>query len=174
MITFVIGDFFEINSISAESTAPAKKLFAAVEKKVLLYAVFSQLLLELKLQTGIATLNTRHENPLIAEALFWIDQNYQLPISLSDIAENLRVSPSSLSHTFRQELGISVYRYLTEKRLITAHSLITQGTPPTEAYLKCGWSDYSSFYRAYKRMFHTKPSETSSYSYYDSNITTAR
>jgi len=134
------------------------------EQKILLYGIFSQLLLELKLQSGTrTTLSTHHENPLIAEALRWIDRNYQTPVTLSEIAKSLRVSPSSLSHAFREELGISVYRYITEKRLIAAHHLISRGMPPSEAYLQCGWSDYSSFYRAYKKMFRTKPSETSSY-----------
>ena len=137
--------------------------FSGHEREILLQSVFAQLLLELKLHSSkvSVTLRSEHKNPIIADALEWIEKNYQNSITLADIANVLHISSTSLSHSFKQELGISVYRYISEKRLIFAHSLICAGVAPTQAYLQCGWSDYSSFYRAYKKMFRTMPSETS-------------
>ncbi|MBQ3124403.1 MAG: helix-turn-helix transcriptional regulator [Clostridia bacterium] len=137
--------------------------FSVGERSILLQAAFAQILLELKLLSSkiSVTLRSEHKNPIIADALDIIEKNYKKSISLAEIASSLHISPTLLSHYFKQELGISVYRYITEKRLIFAHNLISGGVAPTQAYLQSGWRDYSSFYRAYKKMFRTIPSETS-------------
>jgi AraC-like DNA-binding protein len=36
---------------------------------------------------------------------------------------------------------------------------ISFGAKPTDVYVKCGFSDYSTFYRAYKNQFGKPPSE---------------
>ncbi|MBR2181446.1 MAG: AraC family transcriptional regulator [Oscillospiraceae bacterium] len=54
----------------------------------------------------------------------------------------------------------AIYRYITEKRLIYAHNLITNNNPPTKIYLDCGYRDYTSFYRAFVKMFGYPPSQT--------------
>lgn len=38
--------------------------------------------------------------------------------------------------------------------------MISNGIP-TKAYLKCGYTNYSAFYRAYKKIFGTYPSNKS-------------
>ena len=58
---------------------------------------------------------------------------------------------------FKQKMGVSVYRYITQRRLIAAKSLIEQGQPLEDVALKVGFSDYSSFYRAFKQEFGISP-----------------
>lgn len=153
----------EIRSLFSRLIQSFSLPFSDAERELLLSAVFSELLLELKLcaKNTAYPIRTEHQNPIIAEALRWIEGNYHKQTTLHELAKTLRISPSSLSHAFAKDLGTSVYHYITEYRLIAAHNLISRGIPPTVAYLQCGWSDYSSFYRAYKKMFRTKPSETS-------------
>ena len=47
------------------------------------------------------------------------------------------------------------------KRIADARARIATvlGAKPTEIYTKCGFSDYSAFYRAYKNQFGYPPSE---------------
>ena len=65
----------------------------------------------------------------------------------------LYVSPSTLSHKFSKELKISVYQYITKKRLSVAHKLIKQGESLKNAALSSGFNDYSCFYRLYKKYY---------------------
>lgn len=127
-------------------------------RQTVLRAAFSLLLVELSLKTaGIVYPRARDDRTLIARALQYIGAHYTGDISVSGIARALHVSKSTLAHCFKKELNIPVYRYITEKRLVYAHKLIVQGIPPTEVCRRCGYSEYSAFYRAYVKMFHKAP-----------------
>ena len=94
---------------------------------------------------------------LVKAVIKYIDENMCSDITVDTIAEAMLVSPSTLSHTFSKEMGVSVYKYLTRKRLCYANELISKGERPTEIFYKCGFSDYSTFYRSYKFAFGTSP-----------------
>jgi AraC-like DNA-binding protein len=55
-------------------------------------------------------------------------------------------------------LGISVHRYITEKRMMHAFSKIKDGALPTKIYTECGYNDYATFYKAYVKIFGKAPS----------------
>ena len=59
--------------------------------------------------------------------------------------------PSYLSHVFKNDLHISIHKYVLEKRLILANKKIRQSVNPTVAASECGFADYSAFYRQYKK-----------------------
>lgn len=96
-------------------------------------------------------------SPLIADVLAYIEANLLSDITVNDIADNMCVSASTLFHSFKKEMGISVYKYLVQKRLILAAKLIDEGERPTEIYYKCGFKDYPNFFRAYRNMFGITP-----------------
>jgi AraC-like DNA-binding protein len=86
-----------------------------------------------------------------------VERHLAYKLTLAQIAGELYVSPSTLSHMFKKEMGISLYQYITQKRLVLAHEQIERGVPPTAAYTVCGYTDYPSFYRAYVKMFGHSP-----------------
>ena len=59
---------------------------------------------------------------------------------------------------FREETGYTIPHYVTEKRLLLAQQLLEQGITPGEAALRCGYQEYSTFARAYKKQFGQTPS----------------
>ena len=97
------------------------------------------------------------ERPLIRHCLSYIEANLSDKLSVAQIAARLYVSHSTLSHCFQREMGISLYRYVTQKRLLLACEQIERGMAPTAACSACGWADYSSFYRAYVKAFGRSP-----------------
>ena len=58
---------------------------------------------------------------------------------------------------FRTQTGSSVYSYILQNRLIRAAKSIRNGMPASEAALDSGFSDYSAFYRAFRKQFGTSP-----------------
>jgi AraC-like DNA-binding protein len=56
-------------------------------------------------------------------------------------------------------MNISVYQYMLRKRLILAQQKIRDGESATAAAMLCGFNDYSSFYKQYKKLFGVSPSE---------------
>ena len=129
------------------------------EQSLLLAADFIRLMLELKLDTNKKLIeDTRDTNSLVAIALRYINEHYTDDISLTSIAKELHVSKSLLSHRFQKEFNTSVYRYITEKRLLLAKQLIKGGTPAVTAGIDVGFKDYSTFYRAYVKSYSSTPS----------------
>ena len=60
---------------------------------------------------------------------------------------------------FKEETGYSMHQYILEKRILAAKNKILSGTPATIACMECGFKDYSTFSRAYKKLLNKLPSE---------------
>ena len=54
-------------------------------------------------------------------------------------------------------MGISLYRYITQRRLIAAKLLIGENHPLEEVARRVGFLDYSTFYRAFKQEYGISP-----------------
>lgn len=80
-------------------------------------------------------------------------------ISLESAAQQLFVSKSTVDQLCRKKLGISFYRYLTQCRLLAAKELILKGEPLGTIFTKVGYTDYSTFYRSFKREYGITPSD---------------
>lgn len=98
-------------------------------------------------------------HPLVGRAVEYIGRNISAQIRVEDIAGYLHISPSYLMKLFKNNMHISVYKYITEKRLVIAASEIRKGLPATKAAELVGFSDYSAFYRLYRGMFGGTPSK---------------
>ena len=125
------------------------------EARILLKALFAQLLVSLcedEAPDPIAF------HPLTVSAIAYIAERPGKRIRLDRLAAALHASPSRLSHVFKADVRISLSRYMLEKRLILAHQMIVMGSTPQQAAWACGFEDYSSFYRQYRKMFGLCPS----------------
>ena len=98
-------------------------------------------------------------NPIIAAALKYIEENLRQPLSVADIASNLYITKSYLHQLFIDNLHTTPKKYITEKRLLLARREILCGKNPTGIYLECGFFDYATFYRNYKAAFGVSPSD---------------
>jgi len=133
--------------------------FTQSERELLLISATIRLMLELKLNMRNFTISdARDENSAIYRSLIYINKNFCNDISIDDLSKKLCVSKSFISHEFKRELNISVYRYILDKRLLYARQLIQNGTSATVACYVCGFHDYSVFYRAYVKRYGSSPS----------------
>lgn len=98
------------------------------------------------------------ESPgLLDRAMAYIEDNLSQKITIEDAARQLYVSDSTLSQTFRKKMGVSFYRCVTQRRLISAKALILESVPLEQVGETVGFSDYSSFYRAFKQEYGISP-----------------
>ena len=103
--------------------------------------------------------DTRNQKSEADEIIDYINENLFTDISLSSISDTLHISPSQINRIFKKLTGTSVYNYIISKRLIVAQELIAKGENATTASQNCGFHDYSSFYRLYKKHFGTAPTD---------------
>jgi len=91
------------------------------------------------------------------EILRYLDQHLTEEVSIDDLAEQFFISKYHMMRRFRRETGTTIHAYLSERRLLLARDLIANGMPSTEACFQCGFGSYSSFSRAYGKLFGTTP-----------------
>ncbi len=118
-----------------------------------------QLLTHIKRATTGQTARTlKAEQPeLLDRITTYVEDNYFRPISIDDLAKRFFVSSSTISHLCKQKLGVSLYRYVTQRRLIAAKTRIEAEQRPEEVARQTGFSDYSSFYRSFKHEYGISP-----------------
>lgn len=96
---------------------------------------------------------------LLDRVLAYVDAQLASKITLADVARQFWVSQSTISQTFHNKMGISFYRYVTQRRLSEAKRLIGTGIPMEQVAHSVGFRDYSSFYRAFKAEFGISPAQ---------------
>lgn len=107
-----------------------------------------------------ATVTTHSQlHPLALQIMNYVNERYQDNISLEDIARHCYISVSSVSHIFKNNFGISIKKYIIEKRMTEAKFCLNQGEKAQEVCHKFGFANYSTFYRAYKEYFGHAPSK---------------
>lgn len=99
------------------------------------------------------------QNKIVTECIEYIDNNISKQFSIDDIANHINVSSSTISHTFKSHTGISIYRFITKKRMILAKKMIKENVNLSEIYQQCGFNDYTSFFRSFKKEFNLTPKE---------------
>ena len=95
----------------------------------------------------------------IMKIIDYISQDLSRNLTVKALAKIANVSPSFLTHKFKKEVGISLHRYILQKRMVSAKERIDRGESPSKIYAYCGYNDYSSFYKAYLGYFDASPSE---------------
>lgn len=110
---------------------------------------------------NIEQLNTCSVNPLIQQAQMYIDYNITKPISIDDICNTLYITKSHLHRLFMKHLNISPKQYILSQKLLRAKQEICLGNKPSNVCITYGFTNYSTFYRDYKKYFDHSPSEES-------------
>lgn len=97
--------------------------------------------------------------PTLSEQLVrYVNDRLCEEITVERLAEHFFLSTSQFSRLFKDATGASPWAYITAKRLIRARELLQGGESAKKAAEKCGFNDYSVFYRAYVKRFGEKPS----------------
>lgn len=102
---------------------------------------------------------TLPENPLIRKAVTYIQEHITTLQDIDEICQELFVSKSHLHHLFVAHMNITPKKYILAKRMMLAKALLRSGENPTDVYQKCGFQNYTTFFRCYKQFFGYTPSE---------------
>lgn len=97
---------------------------------------------------------------ILRQVLHYVDRHLTTVKGVSEIASAVFVSDSYVYQLFQKKLGISPKKYVNVQRLQLAKEYICAGEQPSTVYLKCGFKDYSAFFRAYKALFGYAPIHT--------------
>lgn len=88
-----------------------------------------------------------------------ISRNFTEDCSLDHLADRFSMSKYHLAHSFASVYGMSLHQYVTHCRITYARRLLHQGEAPSNVAQACGFNDYSSFLRAFRRCTGLSPSQ---------------
>ena len=94
---------------------------------------------------------------LVASVIEYINNHFSEELTLDGLAGRFFISKYHLSREFGRIVGIPLHRYITQKRLVVAKQMLSEGWPSSAVYQHCGFGDYSNFYRAFRGEYGLSP-----------------
>jgi len=126
----------------------------------ILYNLVCEVLMNVIIETGRADDSVGQGNRFVDRAVAYIEENLLSLKGIDEVCGELYISKSHLHHLFMEHMKVSPKKYIVCKRLELAKREISLGAKVTDIYGLCGFADYSSFFRAYKKYFGYSPAQT--------------
>ena len=101
----------------------------------------------------------RGETAVIPQVIRYLTEHFREPLRLDDLAARFFISKSYLNRHFKAYTNATVYAYLMALRITHARRMLREGATAAGAGRECGFSDYSTFYKAFKAQTGITPQE---------------
>lgn len=95
----------------------------------------------------------------ISAVISYINSNLSSDLTVDSLANGVYLSRYHFMRLFKEQTGTTIHSYIREKRLLYASRLIREGVPAVQAAQESGFSDYSTFSRAFRDCFNARPSD---------------
>jgi len=92
-------------------------------------------------------------------ALELIDSRLASDLSVAEMARHCALSPSRFRVAFRNTTGVTPHRWLTERRVDRAKSLLRGPASLVQVALECGFADQSHFTHVFTGLVGVSPGE---------------
>lgn len=101
--------------------------------------------------------DNKDDEVLLRDITHFLHDHFMEDLSLPQVSAIFHVSPSKVSHLFKKRKGISVYQYVLQRRLIYAKNEIIKGRSISDVAMACGFTEYTSFYKAFRKNYKISP-----------------
>ena len=104
------------------------------------------------------TLHAEENRQLVLHCVEYMKNHFDEELSLTEMVRRSAMSRTCFCTLFRELVGTSFKDYLNRCRIEKAAELIAGGEKISNAGLRCGYSDFSTFYRNFKKYKGIPPS----------------
>lgn len=137
---------------------PMKK--TRCEEESLLFKLVDVLIENYECQVLMSDEKYTTDDARVDFVLGYIRKNFTTGISLSELAEWLYISVSTLSRLFKKQTGIYFVDYVNQMRVrYAAQRILTENESITKIAVDCGFSNLSAFNKVFHKVYNMSPSE---------------
>ncbi len=154
---FSIANHPLFHSIQKLEDSFQNELYAAELQRKISFLEFMIQLNRAVIHHSLDYMHNASANPKILHIIEYIHNYLTQDISIDTIAKETYMSRYHMMRTFKSETGYTIQEYIRQKRLVLAKELLSKHIPVTQVCYDCGFKDYTSFLRAYKKQFHELP-----------------
>lgn len=101
----------------------------------------------------------KENRQIVMHSIEYIKNHFDEEITLSEIVRRSAMSKTNFCSIFNSITGMPFKEYLNRYRIERAAELIASGEKVSSAGNACGYGDFSTFYRNFKRYMEMSPSE---------------
>jgi AraC-like DNA-binding protein/quercetin dioxygenase-like cupin family protein len=134
--------------------------FEEQDARLMLRCALREILLNLLYEMPRAEGGRIRHNLIIDRITALIDAYPERNWNAETLAAELFLSKSHLQNTFSRCMDIGLKNYINNKKILYAQSLLLAGDRPADVCEACGFHDYSTFYRLYRKITGTTPTST--------------
>lgn len=110
-------------------------------------------------EENVPALTAKGNRQLVMHSIEYIKTHFDEEITLSEIVRHSAMSKTNFCTIFNSITGMPFKEYLNRYRIERAAELIASGEKVSVAGNYCGFSDFSTFYRNFKKYMKMSPSE---------------
>lgn len=98
-------------------------------------------------------------NETVNGVVEYINRNYKKNITLREISEVFFINKDYISRIFKENMGITILKYINKVKIMNSLELIDQGYSLSEISNMVGYYEYNTFYRNFKTFTKLTPIE---------------
>lgn len=139
-----------LNAIEHCSDAPLE----LIKRKTYMIQLFIELYRDFNSRSKSDTL---HIDSKALEIKKYIDEHFTDKLTLESLSQIHYLDKYYMCHLFKTNIGFTIVEYMQSKRIQLAKQLIQEGQPIQSVATDCGFSEYSNFYRTFKKLVQESP-----------------
>ena len=140
-----------------ERLRPYSKTFSDPDMRLMIRCSVREILLNLLYEDSNSRESYTQSNHTLGRIIALIEKNPERDWNAENLSRELYLSKSYIQNIFSQYMGIGLKSYINTKKILYAQSLLLAGDSPAVACQACGFRDYSTFYRLFRKVTGSTP-----------------
>ncbi|AYA74420.1 DNA-binding response regulator [Bacillus sp. Y1] len=112
-----------------------------------------------KIMDASINIRSTYKHEAVERACSFIQANFTRDLTLQDVSEHVGMNATYLSLLFKEEMGESYIKYLTQLRMEKAKQLLAEGKKVAEVSELVGYHSYRHFSELFKKHVGIKPGQ---------------
>ncbi|MBQ8173973.1 MAG: helix-turn-helix domain-containing protein [Clostridia bacterium] len=131
--------------------------FSEADTRLMIRCAVREILLNLIYEAPTIRRDCAQRNHIIDRIIALTNKYPEKDWNAETLSRELYLSKSYIQNVFSQHMEIGLKNYINTKKILYAQSLLLSGESPAFVCEACGFHDYSTFYRLFRKITGTTP-----------------